>query len=385
MHRLALALLLVVPALAQTPGSYIDPAFGEGGFAVYSGGDHDSFLGPVLDADGGFYFAGCTTNAAYTEAVSRVLRFTADGALDPAFGEGGVVTLDLNADSDYYEECFRALHRRPDGRLLGVATAVFGPGLDGGRTVFVQLLPDGTLDPDFGEGGVRVLEYETRLTYNYGSHLAADGALTALVLFDLSTTGTGDEQAAIVRLTPEGDLDAAFGEGGIGLVPGTHRLGRFAVLPDGGFQFVDMDADTDDPVIRRFSTALEPDPTWGTGGVVAVPGAHLLYDHVWLADGSMVFAVSFWSPEDPRWDGGAVRLRPDGTPDAGFGSGADRPIGRRKIRATDAQIDHVQSPRPHAGYFLELLGEPVFADVIEAVSKLELRHWGISPRVYSPK
>ncbi len=79
-----------------------------------------------------------------------VLRLERDGKLDTSFGEGGKVSVEIGEGADVG----RAVAIQKDGKIvvarfdrLGATDAT---GVDFG---LIRLLPDGSLDEDFGEGG----------------------------------------------------------------------------------------------------------------------------------------------------------------------------------------------------------------------------------------
>jgi uncharacterized delta-60 repeat protein len=80
-----------------------------------------------------------------------VARLTADGSFDPSFGQGGLVLLTLGLG--YVSG--QTLLVQPDGRIVLVATvgSPTATGLDSDVTAIVvaRLLPNGDLDPTFGQ------------------------------------------------------------------------------------------------------------------------------------------------------------------------------------------------------------------------------------------
>ena len=86
-------------------------------------------------------------NAAQTTVAAKLLR---NGALDPAFGTGGMVRLTAPGP------IFRVSQSEllADGRLLIAGARLHPTTPSPGRLVLLRLLPDGALDPSFGAGGV---------------------------------------------------------------------------------------------------------------------------------------------------------------------------------------------------------------------------------------
>jgi len=123
----------------------------------------------------------------------RVIAFTESGAIDGAYGDTGSVNLEwLPEDQD----ACGTLVSQADGRLL-VA------GGSGAAGVAVRLLESGAPDTSFS-ADARVASALTRVT------AAAVGANGTILLGGSSIHG-----AAILRLHADGTLDAQFGNGGV--------------------------------------------------------------------------------------------------------------------------------------------------------------------------
>ncbi|WP_437819923.1 hypothetical protein [Sorangium sp. So ce1078] len=143
-----------------------------------------------------------------------VVRLQRNGALDPSFGDGGVV---FAGDPDVDERAVAVAVSLGGGIVVGGDA---GP--EGARDFQVRrFLRDGSPDLDFGDGGVAAWPTTG------GDDLAADMALLpdGAVLI----AGNGGEGAAVpllARTTCNGAPDPAFGEGGVLSVD----LGEFGVL-----------------------------------------------------------------------------------------------------------------------------------------------------------
>lgn len=134
-----------------------------------------------------------------------LVRYRRDGSLDRDFGVGGRVTTDLG---DY--DVIAALVRQPDGKLLAAgysATSTSTPE----QIALARYLPDGRLDPGFGDGG-RVI------TVLGGFSLANEVALRPdgrFVVAGQTATASGGLDFAVVAYHPDGSLDESFGAGGV--------------------------------------------------------------------------------------------------------------------------------------------------------------------------
>ncbi len=139
MKRSLLALLFAVlfplAALAQ-PGT-LDASFGEGGTVVLRP-DSTAGANAVALAEGGKLVLAGTV-----DGDAAVLRLNVDGSLDESFGEDGYALLDFGGDADQ----FAGLAVQPSGALV-----VSGIGGDD-TAVVAGFTADGALDMSFGDGG----------------------------------------------------------------------------------------------------------------------------------------------------------------------------------------------------------------------------------------
>jgi len=178
----------------ETDGT-LDPTFDGDGIALPAGGPNSAdFAGRGLEVqpDGKILFGGYGCELTKCQRGPWLSRFNLDGSVDPSFvfrGVGfstGYVTLTTPDD-------FELL---PDGKLL----------LKGGNPNLTRLLADGRVDPTFGcNGGAG---FDERF-YPRAFGVERDGG----VVLAGSTGGTGDSDFALLRRSPTGAPDVAFGDG----------------------------------------------------------------------------------------------------------------------------------------------------------------------------
>jgi uncharacterized delta-60 repeat protein len=143
-----------------------------------------------------------------------LVRFLPDGRIDHTFGGNGTVKTGFPGGF----ASARALTVQPDGKLVAAGFA-FIDGRD--RFALARYLPDGSLDPSFGEAGVvtTVVNFEEkgRITQGFlnrgafALELQRDGKLISV---GASEGLNGRTVFALVRFHPDGSLDRAFGTGG---------------------------------------------------------------------------------------------------------------------------------------------------------------------------
>lgn len=204
-------------------------------------------------------------------AEAGAARLLASGALDGTFGSGGKVRYGFSTAGSPSDTAIAAV-AQPDGKLVLVG-ATFTDAHEEDFLV-VRLLANGALDPGFGAGG------RTVITVSEGPDLANAVALRAdgRIVVAGTAQGVGDSDMAVVQLTAAGAPDASFGPGGV-------RLVDFGLGGNGD------------------------DAAFG----VAIAG-----------DGDVVLAGRAEVAAGPVYDFAVARLRADGAPESGFGSGTGR-------------------------------------------------------------
>ena len=281
----------------------VDPSYGDGGVATFDyRAPSDNFAFDVdLLADGDVLVS---TSASGSD-LPALVRYDADGTRDATFGDGGVA-VPAGLDGPVAEVLPQA-----DGTFLGLA-GDFGTGsslvrfsaegevlpgwpvrvldrrpvdlvaLPGGRVLAVSedalavVRADGTPDASFGDNGVLVFEDEGGSRFFRPEAADVDAQGRPVVAGRFLTAATGDEAAEVRRFTTAGDPDPSFG-GGDGIarptaIPDDSRATDVAVGPDGRiFAFVGERADTTQgSVARGYAAALTPaganDPVLGASG-----------------------------------------------------------------------------------------------------------------------
>ena len=116
------------------------------GYVTWNGGSGDGFFDLAVQPDGKIVVAGYTSNGEFDDAL--VLRFLADGSgLDSSFGTGGVVTW----TAGYDDELYGVTVQPGDGSIVA---AGYSDGGEFDNALMLRFLADGSLDPAFGAGGM---------------------------------------------------------------------------------------------------------------------------------------------------------------------------------------------------------------------------------------
>lgn len=112
-----------VVAIRYLPNGELDPSFGGGGIFTYRGVEAPEAETLDLAAAGGYLLAGRYENASLKQQASLVVRLTSGGALDPAFGAGGIVA---RGDTAPFGEGIGGAAVDSEDRLVTIGTA-YGP------------------------------------------------------------------------------------------------------------------------------------------------------------------------------------------------------------------------------------------------------------------
>jgi uncharacterized delta-60 repeat protein len=198
---IAAVLLLVAatPAVAR-PGD-LDRGFARGGAALDFGADSTEGDAIALDQFGRPVIGGA-------EAAGRllVMRLTTSGRRDDRFGRHGLTTVVLPGLAP---GGVRGLDVFRDGRIVVAATLESPDGSAPPRVVVARLLPDGDLDPGFGDNGIAVVGppggRASALSLTHDGVIVVGGALDV----------GGADVPLVLRLAPDGTPDSTFDGDGV--------------------------------------------------------------------------------------------------------------------------------------------------------------------------
>lgn len=270
---------------AHSAAGDLDPSFGDAGVATarFTPASAEA-LALARQGDGKLVAAG------YAGDAIAVARFAADGSLDASFGAEGTVVTDVGA---FGEHAVRVLIQS-DGKLVVAAAVEMAGGGQNIDIALLRYLADGSLDPSFGTGGIVITSLGTGHEVPYTAALQSDGkivvagliadpAVDALVLrYDgVGNLDPGFGVAGVVRLDFDGRGDSARGIG----VQADDKIVVAGTSFDGTF-FSDGTVAT----LARLDAAGNLDPGFGTGGkVVESAASNTLFDALVLQpDGKAV-------------------------------------------------------------------------------------------------
>ena len=303
---------LPVAALAQ-PGS-LDPTFSNDGITMVnvSGSAVGSSVAP--GEDGTVYTLGeVCENAACSLLLAR---FLPNGAPDASFGTRGRLATALT-------ELDVALSVFPlgDGTSLTLSYDA-GDDLTRGDLWLTRRLADGSLDPTFGTNGAVSASPPLRELSYGGAHRLADGRILVAGRRFVSSRWS----SAVIRLLPSGELDPAFGAGGVA-----------ATDPDDDYRFLDVtetsggrilvvgsagEMATRSLALFAYNADGEPDVSFGVDGVASVGRVGQQSSGSGVVEtGEGAFVVTGFTRESESADDRLLlaRFTSDGALDATFG------------------------------------------------------------------
>jgi uncharacterized delta-60 repeat protein len=310
-HGLVAAFCATASFAVAAPGD-LDPSYGVNGVAAFKfGPSPDALYATAIQPDGKILSAGYS----YTDVSSMdvaLVRQLPDGTLDSTFGVGGRVIVNAGPGTNAQA---MAILLQSDGKI--VTPGLCSDGLVQYPCVF-RFLPNGALDSTFGTAGL------SRLTSSPATYMAA--AIRPDDRFLIASSLAFQPGVLVRQLTPDGNLDAAFGS-----------LGQFSfLLPDARVAGVVIQGDSKIVVTGRqgdgnfFAARMLPtgamDGTFGAFGIRSVAIGQVADGGISALqpDGKLVLAgCSYADSIGTGYKRSVVLLRldPNGQPDAAFGIG----------------------------------------------------------------
>jgi len=182
----------------------LDPSFNGDGILVTSLGAYDSYATAVaIQGDGRIVVAGVSTQS-INGTDFTLARFNGDGSVDTGFGMAGIATADFG-----WEDTAMAVATQSDDRI------VVGGYTKQSATLYdfalARFNSDGSLDEDFDGDGKVTTVFGPYQDYLNGIAIQVDGKIVAVGAASQDTTGF---DFALARYDADGTLDASFGVGG---------------------------------------------------------------------------------------------------------------------------------------------------------------------------
>ena len=311
-------------AAGNAASGRLDTTFGNGGLVSTTisaggfGGTLAAFLSLKIQADGKLVGVGGQSGG---EAL--ITRFLVDGSLDPSFGIGGIVHINIPG---------RSLALQADGKIVVGGTVDVQPQPGSRDFVVARYNSDGSPDTSFGTAGKVVTDFNASWDNLVDIAIKNDGKILAL-------GSTGDVQAnrseiALVSYNPDGSLDASFGNNGKAVSnfllsngPAALALQADGKIVVAGTSYFANATSGHDFLVARFNANGSVDTSFGGTGYVLTDFAayEQLHAVALQSDGKIVAAgtdapYSAAAYSSPSGKAALARYNTDGSLDVSFGS-----------------------------------------------------------------
>jgi uncharacterized delta-60 repeat protein len=154
----------------------LDPSFSSDGKVMTDFGislDHATAI--ALQEDGRIVVAGRTQPYSAYDSDIALARYNADGSLDSSFGGDGLVVTDLDDNNEMAAD----VAVQADGRIVVAGHRGWPGPVPGEDFLLVRYNADGSLDPSFGNGGLVVTDFDGDNETAEAIALLADGRMVA--------------------------------------------------------------------------------------------------------------------------------------------------------------------------------------------------------------
>ncbi len=189
--------------LAYHMNGQLDTTFADHGVFRYHHSKYEFFNKMLEQPDGKFLAAGCAVLNNNQPGFSTLVRLLPNGARDSTFGVDGLIMEHVSSGGEHFGMALQS-----DQKIL---VCGFDNGLN--AAVVIRYLPDGSRDESFGANGVVVLyslDEATEMLVLPNGKILVYGSLP-----------NGNHRSAFVQLLPDGSLDPYFGFGGVFYGPHT--------------------------------------------------------------------------------------------------------------------------------------------------------------------
>ena len=255
-------MLAGTPQVARfSPAGLPDTTLGGDGLVTAELGPDDRLADLAAAGDGKIVLAGQAKPTPGQQSDFAVARLDAAGLPDPAFSGDGVQSVDFGAG-----DAATGVAVQPDGAVVAGGSASHSCRGDSCEQQFAlaRLDPAGELDPAFAGTGKTTVRGPAGIDGNaVGFELQADGKLVV---------AGGGNDFLLARLNPDGTPDAEFGDAGRAWTPflGTYPAyaSALALTPDGGIVvagFVYLEEFYDERAIARYEGGPGPADLDGDG------------------------------------------------------------------------------------------------------------------------
>jgi uncharacterized delta-60 repeat protein len=302
-----------IPRTVCADAGELDPSFGIGGKVVTDIGGSESGTAIAIQQDGKIVVAGSyEIESGESDHDFGVARYLADGSLDTEFGVGGLNGLDFFGG----EDIAHAVAIQPDGKIV-VAGEIYNTATNNADFGLGRFNPDGSIDESFGNGNAVTTDFSGLADQAMGVALQSDGKIVVAGV-------TGRDvflQCGLARYNPDGSLDISFGSGGKAEF---YSLNAYAVniQPDGKILVAGSANVWEDYfALARLNSDGSFDSSFGIGGMETGDALGCAYSLLIQPDGAIILAgTTTVDPSSTYNDFCLLRFASNGRLDTSFGT-----------------------------------------------------------------
>jgi len=311
-YPLWIIILMMAPINLFSQDGDLDSSFGSGGFVETDVSGLDFGFGLAQQSNGAILAAG-TSEIEPGRNAPTLIRYLADGSLDASFGINGIVVTDFNTTGI---PRYTSILVQEDQKII--AGGQIGLNTDP-NIIIVRYFPNGDLDPSFGIDGITVLDLSNDDRFSEMIILDNGKILVAGI-----TRVDGSNKLTFIRLVPDGNLDPSFGDNGILATDNFALINAvltLRVLEDNKILVAGSIAGS--PKLLKFEADGNPDLSFGSDGVI-ITSSISSYRSAFSnsADGKIIVGLNRDIGNDES-EGYLKRFLPDGSLDTTFGENGE--------------------------------------------------------------
>jgi uncharacterized delta-60 repeat protein len=295
----------------------IDTNFGNTGVATINTPNIDLAFKSIIQQDGKIVTVGRTTNDDFDFIVTRL---NPDGTLDLTFGTNGIFQLDYGFGDD---GAFSIIEYNDTFLIAGNITN------SNNNTDFsiINLLQNGELNPDFGNNGISVINFDDNdevindiITNDFGEIFVCGRSR------DWAKPYFNRDDFAVLKFNPDGLLDTSFGDNGLLTVDFFSNERANSIKSIGNSLLItghsnDIDGDTNVVAIVKIDRNGNFDSSFGGDGTLTFETGRLFYggsSSIIQNNGNLIFGGSRLD-DDFFQDEVYIRIENNGEIDESFG------------------------------------------------------------------
>jgi uncharacterized delta-60 repeat protein len=294
----------------------LDVSFGDGGTVRTDISIHDSAFAVALQPDGKILAAGRANDDYLEFDVMVIARYNPDGSLDPDFGDGGLVLSDIGSVNSAKD-----IALQKDGKIL-VAGNTYIEDVEQDPRVFTlaRYNTDGSLDTSFDGDGWLTVNFSHNEDYGEDVTVQPDG----YILVSGATQQEDYHYYAMARYSPDGSLDTSFSSDGMlvsyELQCRAVSTDSIALQTDGKIVAACGSEDPEDFILARFHPDGRLDTGFGESGLVRTDwGGMEALTAVALQPNGKIVASGSVTAHGIGHTFVLARYNPDGSLDPSFG------------------------------------------------------------------